>query len=131
MKAMGGTLFSNLLAWTTNFRDNGAPRDPAHDEQPLRSELLSAEQMEQHGKMLAGLHRLASGRAPDHLLSRLAANEGVLIGVCNQLTTAVAANERITPAGEWLLDNFHLIEDQIRTAKRHLPKGYSRELPRL
>ena len=131
MKAMGGTLFSNLLAWTTNFRDNGAPRDPAHDEQPLRSELLSAEQMEQHGKMLAGLHRLASGRAPDHLLSRLAANEGVLLGVCNLLTTAVAANERITPAGEWLLDNFHLIEDQIRTAKRHLPKGYSRELPRL
>jgi hypothetical protein len=26
---------------------------------------------------------------------------------------------------------FYLIEEQIRTAKRHLPKGYSRELPRL
>ena len=35
----------------------------------------------------------------------------------------------IAPAGEWLLDNFYLIEEQIRTAKRHLPKGYSRELP--
>jgi hypothetical protein len=35
------------------------------------------------------------------------------------------------PAAEWLLDNFYLIEEQIRTAKRHLPKGYSRELPRL
>ncbi len=44
---------------------------------------------------------------------------------------AVTANRRITPAGEWLLDNFYLIEEQIRTAKRHLPKGYSRELPRL
>src|SRR5512135_3571687 len=45
----------------------------------------------------------------------------------------VAASEsrRITPAGEWLLDNFHLIEEQIRTAERRLPKGYSRELPRL
>ncbi|HAL92510.1 MAG TPA: cyclic beta 1-2 glucan synthetase, partial [Verrucomicrobia bacterium] len=32
---------------------------------------------------------------------------------------------------EWLLDNFYLIEEQIRTARRHLPKGYSRELPRL
>jgi cyclic beta-1,2-glucan synthetase len=30
-----------------------------------------------------------------------------------------------------LLDNFYLIEEQIRTAKRHLPQGYSRELPRL
>ena len=47
------------------------------------------------------------------------------------LTEAVKANRRITPAGEWLLDNFYLIEEQIRTAKRHLPKGYSRELPRL
>ncbi len=37
----------------------------------------------------------------------------------------------MSPAGEWLLDNFYLIEEQIRTAKRHLPKGYSRELPRL
>jgi hypothetical protein len=35
------------------------------------------------------------------------------------------------PAGEWLLDNFYFIEEQIRTAKRHLPKGYSRDLPRL
>ena len=40
-------------------------------------------------------------------------------------------NRRITPAGEWLLDNFYLIEEQIRTARRHLPKAYSRELPRL
>ncbi len=44
---------------------------------------------------------------------------------------AVTATRRIAPAGEWLLDNFYLIEEQIRTAKRHLPKGYSRELPRL
>jgi cyclic beta-1,2-glucan synthetase len=35
------------------------------------------------------------------------------------------------PGREWLLDNFYLIEEQISTAKRHLPKGYSRELPRL
>ncbi len=27
--------------------------------------------------------------------------------------------------------HFYLIEEQIRTAKRHLPKPYSRELPRL
>jgi len=37
----------------------------------------------------------------------------------------------ITPAAEWLLDNFYLIEEQIQLARRHLPRGYSRELPRL
>jgi cellobiose phosphorylase len=87
--------------------------------------------MEQHGKTLAGEHRLGLGRAPDQLLPRLAENEGVLTRARNLLSEAVKTNRRITPAGEWLLDNFYLIEEQIRTAKRHLPKGYSRELPRL
>jgi len=87
--------------------------------------------MERHGKALAATHRLTPRRASDALLPRLAANESVLVGVCKQLTAAVSANHRISPAGEWLLDNFHLIEEQISTAKRHLPRGYSRELPRL
>jgi cellobiose phosphorylase len=98
---------------------------------PLRAELFSADQMEQHGKALAGSHTLSPGHAPDRLLTRLAENEGLLIGVQKLLTEAVKASRRITPAGEWLLDNFYLIEEQIRTARKHLPKGYSRELPRL
>ncbi len=101
------------------------------DAPPLRSELYSAEQMKQHGRTLAGLHKLSPGRAPDHLLARLAENESVLIRVYGLMNEAVAADRQITPAGEWLLDNFYLIEEQIRTAKRHLPKAYSRELPRL
>src|SRR6185295_5085936 len=44
-------------------------------------------------------------------------------------TTALTAGRRITPAAEWLLDNVYVVDEQIRTAKRHLPKGYSRELP--
>jgi cellobiose phosphorylase len=87
--------------------------------------------MKQHGRALADSHKLGLERAPEQLLARLAENEGVLIRARNLLTAAVQANRRIVPAGEWLLDNFYLIEEQIRTAKRHLPKGYSRELPRL
>jgi hypothetical protein len=87
--------------------------------------------MERHGKTLAGWHRLTRGRPSDRLLKRLADNESVLLSVHSLLTEAVKSERRITPAGEWLLDNFYLIEEQIRTARRHLPKGYSRELPRL
>jgi hypothetical protein len=104
---------------------------PFDDEPPLRAELFSADQMEQHGVRLGSAHRVRSGRVPDQLLSRLAANEGVLIATSRRLTSAVAASDQITPAGEWLLDNFHLVEEQIRTARDHLPKGYSRELPAL
>nr|WP_321464299.1 glucoamylase family protein [uncultured Desulfobulbus sp.] len=103
----------------------------ATDEPPLRSGLFSAEQMEHHGKALAMSHTLQHGRPQDRLLKRLAENEGVLLGVRVLLTEAVKANRRIAPAGEWLLDNFYLIEEQMQTAKRHLPTGYSRELPRL
>ncbi len=101
------------------------------DQPPLRSELFSALQMEQHGKVLAAAHRLTPKHPPERLLARLNANEKVLIGVSRLLMVAVQESRRIAPAGEWLLDNFYLIEEQIRTAKRHLPKGYSRELPRL
>src|SRR3990172_5590364 len=58
-------------------------------------------------------------------------NGKVLMGACNLLTAGVRANRRIVPAGEWLLDNFYLIEEQIRTARRHLPKGYNPHIPRL
>ncbi len=87
--------------------------------------------MEQHGRDLAGLHKLSPGHAPEQLLARLAENEGILTGTRSLLIEAVMNDRRITPAGEWLLDNFYLIEEQIRTARMHLPKGYSQELPRL
>lgn len=116
---------------TTPFRGIGWSPAAGEEEAPLRSELFSADQMEQHGKALAASHTLSPEHAPDQLLARLAANEGVLTGVRTLLTEAVLAKRRITPAGEWLLDNFYLISEQIRTARRHLPKGYSRELPRL
>lgn len=101
------------------------------DELPLRAELFSASQMEQHGRILAGVHRLKTGRSKDTLLARLSENEIVLREVHGLLTEDIRADRRITPAGEWLLDNFYVIEEQIRTAVQHLPKGYSRELPRL
>ncbi|MHB8894100.1 MAG: GH36-type glycosyl hydrolase domain-containing protein [Candidatus Geothermincolia bacterium] len=113
------------------FRGKDLARKLAVCEPPLRSELFSSDQMEQYGRTLAGLHKLSSEYPPDQLLARLAENEAVLTETRRLLTEAVTTDRRITPAGEWLLDNFYLIEEQIRTARRHLPKGYSRELPRL
>ena len=108
------------------------PREAVATEPPLRAELFGADQMALHGKVLADSHCLALGRVvPDRLLARLDDNETTLFDTCKLLTSAVADNRRIVPAGEWLLDNFYLIEEQIRMARRLLPEGYSRELPRL
>ena len=104
----------------------------ADGEPPLRSELFSCEQMEQYGRTLAGQHLPGPKVEPDqHLLSRLAENEAILLEVHDLISEAVKTSRQVTPASEWLLDNFYLIEEQIRTGRRHLPKGYSKELPRL
>ena len=131
MKARGKSIYANLRRIGASLRGSGSSKLYAGDEPPLRSELFSSDRMEIHGKTLAGSHRLGPRGIRDPLLARLAENERVLTGACALLTSAVDANRRITPAGEWLLDNFYLIEEQIRTARKHLPKGYSRELPRL
>ena len=132
MKVSKETFRGIKIRFMTHFRRRGRAAEYNADEAPLRAELFSSDQMKLHGKALAESHGLSSRPArDDRLLTRLVENERVLIRACDLLTTAVKANRRIAPAGEWLLDNFYLIEEQIRTAKRHLPKGYSRELPRL
>ena len=37
----------------------------------------------------------------------------------------------MVPAAEWLLDNYHLVEEQIREIREDLPPGYYRQLPKL
>jgi cellobiose phosphorylase len=125
------SLYDSFLGIKNALLPGGMRNGQAEDELPLRAELFSALQMEQHGRILANAHKLSSERGRDQLLSRLADNENVIIDACNQLTEAIKASRQVTPAAEWLLDNFYLIEEQIRTAKRHLPKNYSKELPRL
>ena len=96
---------------------------------PLRAELFSAEQMARHGKTLAQTHHLSAAPGHDALLLRLEDNEDKLRSACAQLLDSVGLDRRITPASEWLLDNFYLIEEQIFTARAHLSKRYGRALP--
>jgi cyclic beta-1,2-glucan synthetase len=103
---------------------------PIAGEAPLRAELFSVEQLARHAQALADNHQVVTRRGSNRLLGRLDENEHILRGF-NRSTLAVDPTRRITPAAEWLLDNFYLIEEQIQLARRHLPHGYSRELPRL
>ena len=124
------TLSDTRYPWQTGA-GNSADGAALEDELPLRSELFSAAQMAAHGGHLAARHQLSKKGGPDRLLSRLTENAEVISATCDELTAAIKAGRQITPASEWLLDNFYLIEEQIRTARRHLPKNYSKELPRL
>jgi hypothetical protein len=98
--------------------------------QPLRAELFSDEQLARHARSLAGGHHTVIRKSGNALLARLDANERGLRSF-NRSASGGNQERRLTPAAEWMLDNFYLIEEQIQMARRHLPRGYSRELPRL
>ena len=119
-----------MMRWPKNHgKGTGQPNPP--EELPLRSELLNVEQLERHARTIAGAHRLSTQQTADKLLPRLVENERILVNTYDQIAAAADQNRRIVPAAEWLLDNFYLIEEQIRSTRRLLPKSYSGELPRL
>ncbi len=47
------------------------------------------------------------------------------------MADAAQQGQPVTPAAEWLLDNFHLVEQQLRQISEDLPPGYYRQLPKL
>nr|MDQ3016341.1 cyclic beta 1-2 glucan synthetase [Bacteroidota bacterium] len=102
-----------------------------NDKSPLRAEIFTTLQLEQYATSLAAQHLVAKGVGPEPLIKRLNENEEILIEVRSLVVESVNENHPTTPAAEWLLDNFYLIEEQIRIGKKHFPKGYSETLPKL
>ena len=94
----------------------------------LHAEVFSIDQLVRHAQALGAWHRVDRSRGGNPLLTRLDANEARLRTVINGLRSSTRA---VVPAGEWLIDNHHLLLEQIATARRHLPRRFSHELPRL
>ncbi len=106
------------------------PAQAPAGEPPLRAELFSVEQLARQAEVLAAGHRVITRKGSNQLLARLDENEEVLRDF-NRATLKVNESRHVTPAAEWLLDNFYLVEEQVQMVRRHLPRDYSRELPRL
>ncbi len=105
---------------------------PWRDPTPLRDTLLSGERLEEHARNLAYAHSVAGRPARRYALARrVADNARALHEAYRSLAAAATARETISPAGEWLIDNYHIIERQIRDIHRDLPPGYYRRLPKL
>lgn len=101
------------------------------EEQPFRAELFNVDQFTRYAKRLAQKQQVSFKRGRNKLLLRLKENEKVLAEAHELLNEEGQSRRRITPAGEWLLDNYYLIEEQIRITRKHLPESYIRELPHL
>ena len=117
------SLFSGLIQKLRGARDG---------ELPIRDELYSIERLEQYASTLAAEHKVAE--KPRHvnlLLPRLEENSRALVAAYHALAESIRREHVISPAAEWLVDNFHIVEDQVREIREDLPKGYYRELPKL
>ncbi|MBL9033415.1 MAG: glycosyl transferase [Rhodospirillaceae bacterium] len=111
-------------------RARAAPPWDSH--RPVREELFSLERLEEHARSLALAQLVAPKSARGRSLAgRLADNAAALLNAYRVNAKAIDEGRAITPAAGWLVDNFHLIEKQIREIRSDLPPGYYRQLPKL
>jgi cyclic beta-1,2-glucan synthetase len=101
------------------------------EQPPLRAEMFSVERLEQYAHTLAAEHKTVIRKGRAQLLPRLEDNGRKLEAVYRSLVEAISEGRSISPAGEWLVDNYHIVEEQLREIRQDLPKGYYQELPKL
>ena len=116
---------------TGRARSGVRPRSAWEQAAPVRDELFSVERLEAHAHSLAeaqGGGRKGRGRP---LVRRLAENQALLLDAYRDTVQALDEGAGITPAAEWLIDNFHLVEKQVREVRLDLPAGYYNQLPKI
>ncbi len=102
------------------------------DEQPLQAEIFSVERLEQYALVLAQEHRTVITRKGGALLlPRLEDNGRKLFAAYRTLVASIKEGRAISPAADWLVDNFHIVEEQLREIREDLPRSYYNELPKL
>jgi cyclic beta-1,2-glucan synthetase len=96
--------------------------------------LLGADGLAERARVIAQLQKIKTTGQIDRrgrLLTRLDDSRLVLIDARERLSAASARGSDIGPAGDWLLDNHHVVEEHIREVRDSLPRGYYAELPEL
>ncbi len=106
---------------------HGGPLEP-----PIRSVVFGLARFEQHGHSLAATHEVIGGDSGGgRFFPRLQENADVLRTTRALLERHVGEGQHLGPAAHWLLDNAALLEQQIETIYRGLPRSFFRLLPRL
>ena len=103
-----------------------------NDRAPVRDELFGIERLEHHARSLAAAQPVTdTPPAVMPLHERLNDNAAVLLAAYRASAAELESGRSVVPAAEWLLDNYHLVEAQIREIRDDLPPGFYRQLPKL
>ena len=104
----------------------------AENEEPILGELFSVDRLEQHAESLAAAQVISTGAgAGKPLIPRVAENGRLLLEYYRATARAIQREQAITPAAQWLVDNFYIVEEQLREIRDHLPVSFYRKLPKL
>jgi membrane protein YqaA with SNARE-associated domain len=98
--------------------------EPWNGTSPVREELFSVERLERHAESLAAAQQVTT-RPPlvRSLQARLSDNAAALLAAYRICASDLESGRGVVPAAEWLLDNYHLVEEQIREIRADLPPG--------
>ena len=111
--------------------DQQAPA-PWDNENAIREEVFSQERLEQHGESLARAQGVTDRpRRVLNLHRRLADNGNELLSAHKVIASAISDGHSVTPGAEWLVNNSHVVEEQIRDVRKNLPPAFYEQLPKL
>jgi cyclic beta-1,2-glucan synthetase len=81
---------------------------------------------------LAKIHKVSKGSAkPRSIKPILEKSKEILTQTYRTLSTIVKSEKEISPASEWLLDNFYIIQEQMVQIGIDFPKNYHKNIPLL
>ena len=109
------------------FSSNRNLDDP--DDLLSRAEIYSVERLEQHAQQLAGLLQIGSARAGNWSAADAHEAGRELARFHIAIEQAVLEQKAITPASEWLLDNLHVVEENVLSVIEQLPRRICAGLP--
>ncbi len=99
---------------------------------PFPGEIFSADHLEEYAGVLANAQRIFPARKRGSSLLRRARENGkALSEAYRAIARAVQEAKTISPAAEWLVDNFHVVDEQLRDIRDYLPVAFYRDLPKL
>ena len=101
-------------------------------DEPISAEIFSIDRLEQYAATLARTQEIAlTNSTAISLHARLRNNSAVLSSAYQTLLTRIRGAKAVTPAAEWLVDNYYIVDEHIRMIRRDLPAGFYRQLPKL
>ncbi|MFN0190998.1 MAG: GH36-type glycosyl hydrolase domain-containing protein [Aestuariivirga sp.] len=103
-----------------------------NETQPVSAEIFGQERFRQHARSLAESQAVSPHPSKVRsIVLRLGDNSAALLEAYREICAAVASGKTVTPASEWLIDNYHLVEEHIRQTRADLPERFYRQLPKL